>query len=217
MRTDSYLHKGRRKKLVEKLIERGITDINVLNTIEQIPRHFFLDSAFEQHAYEDKPFSIGEGQTISQPYTVAFQTQLLNVKKGDKILEVGTGSGYQASVLSVLNAEVFTIEYNKNLYFKTKKLIKELKYKKIHCFLGDGSKGLEEHAPYDKIIVTAGATEEIPIPLLKQLKVGGVLVIPTGDEKSQKMMRIFKNENEYQTEMFENFQFVPLRGEFGWK
>jgi protein-L-isoaspartate(D-aspartate) O-methyltransferase len=213
---DSYRHKGQRKELVKIIRQKGIKNEAVLNAINTLPRHFFFDSALDSHAYEDKAFPIGEGQTISQPYTVAFQTALLNIKPGDKVLEIGTGSGYQAAILHLLGAEVHTIEYQKKLFDRTKKFMAKLGIN-LHFYFGDGSKGIPEHAPYDKILVTAGAPV-VPNSLLKQLKVGGILVIPVGDRKTQKMMKLTKiTDTKIEQEEFDNFAFVPLLGMEGWK
>lgn len=213
---DSYRHKGQRRELVNVIRKKGIKDEAVLNAINAIPRHFFFDSALHSHAYEDKAFPIGEGQTISQPYTVAFQTELLEVKRGDKILEIGTGSGYQAAVLYLLEAEVHTIEYQPKLFERTKKFLPRLGVK-VKFYQGDGSKGLPAKAPFDKIIVTAGAPV-VPNELLKQLKIGGVLVIPVGDRNTQKMMKLTKvTESKILQEEYDNFAFVPLLGSGGWK
>ena len=191
-------------------------DRRVLNAIGTIPRHFFFDSALHSHAYEDKAFPIGEGQTISQPFTVAFQTELLAVEPGDKVLEIGTGSGYQAAILYILGAEVHTIEYNKKLFHKTKKFLPKIGIK-VNFYHGDGSQGLPEQAPFDKIIVTAGAPV-VPTSLLQQLKVGGILVIPIGDRKSQRMVKfIKKTEKQIVHESYSNFSFVPLLGKEGWE
>ncbi|MDN5213961.1 protein-L-isoaspartate(D-aspartate) O-methyltransferase [Fulvivirgaceae bacterium BMA12] len=213
---DSYRHKGLRRALVKKLKAKGIQDERVLEAINTVPRHFFLDTAFLEKSYEDIAFPIEEGQTISQPYTVAFQTQLLEVDRGDKILEIGTGSGYQCCILLELGATVFTIEYNQRLSHKARALLHKMGYRpKFIC--GDGSKGLAAFAPFDKILVTAGAPI-VPQTLKDQLKVGGYLVIPVGDHKSQKMLRITRlSETEYEEESFQNFKFVPLLGEYGWK
>ncbi|WP_200979168.1 protein-L-isoaspartate(D-aspartate) O-methyltransferase [Echinicola sp. 20G] len=212
---DSYIHKGQRKSLVKILERKGIMDKKVLDAIGTVPRHFFFDSALHSHAYEDKAFPIGEGQTISQPFTVAFQTELLQVNPGDKILEIGTGSGYQAAILYLLGAEVHTIEYNKKLYEKTKKFLPKIGIN-LNFYHGDGSLGLTEKAPFDKIIVTAGAPV-VPNSLLKQLKIGGILVIPVGDRNSQKMMKLVKKTARQVTqEAYDNFAFVPLLGEEGW-
>lgn len=206
---DTYKHKGMRKQLAEMVGNKGISDIRIIEAIGKIPRHFFLDSSFENFAYQDVPFPIGSGQTISQPYTVAFQTQLLEVKKGEKVLEVGTGSGYQACVLLELGAKVFTIERQKKLFDKTKLLMEDLGYLP-KMFFGDGYKGLPTFAPFDKILVTAGA-KETPTDLLKQLKINGIMVIPVGDDDSQRMIKIVrKSEQEYIRTEHGNFAFVPL-------
>ena len=213
---DTYKHKGMRKLLIKEVAAKGIKDQRVLEAMMILPRHFFFDDIFVTHAYEDKAFPIGQGQTISQPYTVAFQTEQLEIKPGDKILEIGTGSGYQAAILLELGADVYTIEYNKVLYEKTKLFLPQLGYKP-RFFLGDGSKGLPEYAPYDGIIVTAGAPS-LPQDLVKQLKVGGKLIIPVGNNKTQVMYRLTKvAENKISKKAFNNFSFVPLRGEKGWK
>ena len=212
---DSYIHKGQRKALVDTIKRKGIRDEAVLQAINTFPRHFFFDSALHSHAYEDKAFPIGEGQTISQPYTVAFQTELLQVQVGDKVLEIGTGSGYQAAILYLLGANVHSIEYNRNLHLKAKQFLPKLGIK-IKFYLGDGSKGLSEQAPFDKIIVTAGAPA-VPEALMDQLKIGGTLVIPVGDRTSQKMLRLTKHsDQQFSQEEFDNFSFVPLLGEEGW-
>jgi len=208
-REDNYRHQGLRRKLVESVKQKGITDENVLKAMGDLPRHFFLDSSFLEYAYQDKPFSIGWGQTISQPYTVAFQSQLLNIKKGEKILEIGTGSGYQACVLLLMGAKVFTIERMRPLYMKTKSLLAELNYNP-RLFYGDGYKGLQAYAPFDKILVTAGAPE-IPEALKMQLKIGGLLVIPVGDGDIQEMIRITRiSDTDFMSEKFGTFRFVPL-------
>lgn len=207
---DTFRHKGMRKKLVDIIKQKGISDQRILEAIGKIPRHFFLDSSFLEFAYEDKPFPIGSGQTISQPYTVAFQTELLEIKTGDKVLEIGSGSGYQASVLSELGAKVYTIERQKKLYLKTKSYLPTIGYRQIKCFYGDGYKGLEAFAPYDKILITAAAPE-IPQKLIDQLKVGGYLIIPLGDGDVQTMIRYTKLKNgELKKEEFGSFRFVPL-------
>jgi protein-L-isoaspartate(D-aspartate) O-methyltransferase len=212
---DSYKAKGLRRQLVKEIEGKGIKSATVLSAIGKMPRHVFFDSIFLEHAYEDKAFPIGEKQTISQPYTVAFQTELLNVSKGDKILEIGTGSGYQAAILLELGAEVFTIEYNQKLFQKTMDFLPKLGYNP-HFFQGDGSLGLPKHAPYDSIVVTAGAPN-IPDTLIKQLKIGGVLVIPVGDQKQQKMIAIKKlSQNKASKKEFSHFSFVPLLGKDGW-
>ncbi|WP_114778872.1 protein-L-isoaspartate(D-aspartate) O-methyltransferase [Botryobacter ruber] len=215
MQTDLYRHKGMRRALVKQLREKGIRDERVLAAIEAVPRHFFFEGAFLEQAYEDKAFPIGEGQTISQPYTVAFQSELLKLKPTDKVLEIGTGSGYQCSVLLQITPHVYTIEYNRPLYEKAKRFFKA-HHLHPHTFHGDGSEGLPGYGPYDKIIVTAGAPG-IPKSLVKQLKPDGILVIPVGDEKSQKMLRITRTgENDFTKEEFSNFKFVPLLGKSGW-
>mgnify|MGYP001373538871 FL=1 len=206
---DSYKHKGLRNKLVEELINKGIKDLSVLDAIANVPRHLFMDSGFIDHAYQDKAFPIGSGQTISQPFTVAFQTELLNVKKGDKILEIGTGSGYQAAVLCEIGAKVFTIERIKELYRKTSIFLPSINYRPKKMIYGDGYIGYVEESPYDGIIVTAGASE-IPEKLFTQLKIGGRLVVPIGAEVQKMVLYIKKAENEYEIKDFGDFQFVPL-------
>lgn len=213
---DSYKHRGMRKQLVREVASKGIKSEQVLAAIGKVPRHFFFEPIFDIHAYEDKAFPIGEGQTISQPYTVAFQTELLNVQPGHKILEIGTGSGYQATVLLELGAKVFTIEYQKKLYEKVRKFLPQIGYQ-AKFFQGDGSKGMPDHAPYHGIIVTAGAPS-VPDELIKQLKIGGRLVIPVGDNKRQKMILIEKiSRTKISQKEFPYFSFVPLLGEKGWK
>ncbi|HRE66911.1 MAG TPA: protein-L-isoaspartate(D-aspartate) O-methyltransferase [Cyclobacteriaceae bacterium] len=212
---DNYKQRGLRNKLVKKLREKGISNDAVLAAIAKVPRHAFFDDALLNHAYEDKAFPIGEGQTISQPYTVAFQTEKLDVKPGDKVLEIGTGSGYQAAVLVEMGAKVYTIEYNKKLYERTREFLPGLGYRPFF-FYGDGSKGIPAKAPYDKIIVTAGAPV-VPTALTDQLNENGVLIIPVGDRESQKMLRITKTNGKLKKEEYDNFAFVPLLGEQGWK
>ncbi len=207
---DTYRHKGLRKKLVAILIEKGITDNNVLDAVNNIPRHFFLDSAFDEIAYEDRAFPISEGQTISQPYTVAYQTQLLQVKTGEKILEIGTGSIYQASVLAEMGTKVFTIERQKNLFEKTKQFIFKTKYPNLKFFYGDGFEGLPTYAPFDKVLITAAAPF-VPPKLIEQLKTGGKMIIPVDEGSLQRMLRLTKNaDGSYEEEVFQNFSFVPM-------
>lgn len=207
---DTYQHKGLRKQLVQVLRDKGITDENVLNAINNIPRHYFLDSAFDKIAYEDRAFPIGEGQTISQPYTVAYQTQLLNVKPNEKVLEIGTGSVYQASVLAEIGARVFTIERQKKLYDKHKSFVFRNKYPNIKFFYGDGFEGLPTYAPFDKVIITAAAPF-IPPKLVSQMKVGGQMVIPVDEENGQRMLRITKMpDGSLKEESFDLFSFVPM-------
>ncbi len=208
--TDTYQHKGLRKRLAVQLREKGIKDENVLQAIENIPRHFFLDSAFDKIAYEDRAFPIGEGQTISQPYTVAYQTELLQIKKGMKVLEIGTGSVYQASVLSEMGARVYTIERQKKLFEKNKTFIFKTKYPNIKFFYGDGFEGLPSFAPFDRIIITAAAPL-IPPKLLGQLKLGGHMILPLDEGTMQRMLRVTKSsESEYLEEYFDYFSFVPM-------
>ncbi len=213
---DTYQHKGFRKRLVELLREKGITDEKVLTAINNIPRHFFLDSAFDKIAYEDRAFPIAEGQTISQPYTVAYQTQLLEVKQFDKILEIGTGSVYQASVLAEMGATVYTIERQKKLFEHNKKFIFKQKYPNIKFFYGDGFEGLPTYAPFDKVIITAAAPY-IPPRLIDQLKTGGKMVIPVDAGDFQRMLRLTKEpDGTMSEESFNNFSFVPmLKGKNG--
>lgn len=212
---DNYREKGARKKLVEVLKERGISDLKVLKAIGKIPRHFFFDETFWNQAYRDIAFPIGDGQTISQPYTVAYQTELLHIQKGDKVLEIGTGSGYQTCILMEMGAEVYTIERQENIYNRTIRVLPGMGYH-AKFFLGDGSKGIEAHAPYAKIIVTAGAPF-VPEVLLKQLKIGGILVIPVGDENSQKMITVIRvSESEFDRIELDTFRFVPLVGDQAW-
>jgi len=206
---DSLRHQGMRKKLVDGLKIKGIRDEQVLAAIGKVPRHLFMESTFINFAYKDQAFPIGAGQTISQPYTVAIQTQLLQLQKNDKVLEVGTGSGYQAAVLIEMGARVFTIERQKELYQKVQAFLPEIGYRPA-CFLGDGYKGLPNFAPFDKILVTAGAPY-IPEDLKLQLKIGGRLVIPVGNEKRQEMYVVKRiSEDEFKTEKHGGFVFVPL-------
>jgi len=212
---DNYREKGARKKLVLELKVNGITDEKVLEAIAKVKRHYFFDETFWAQAYLDKAFPIGEGQTISNPYTVAYQSELLHIQKGDKVLEIGTGCGYQTCVLLELGAKVFTIERQEKLYDRTKQVLPHIGYQPSF-FLGDGSKGIVEHAPYDKIIVTAGAPL-VPQILLRQLKIGGILVIPVGDEKEQKMVTVIRvGENDFDKIVLDTFRFVPLLGEQAW-
>jgi protein-L-isoaspartate(D-aspartate) O-methyltransferase len=207
---DQYRHKGLRKKLVEELREKGITDEQVLDAINKIPRHFFLESAFDNIAYIDKAYPIGEGQTISQPYTVAYQTQLLQCKSFNKVLEIGTGSGYQAAVLAALGMQVFTIERQKKLFDANRSFGYLQKMSNIKCFYGDGFEGLPTYAPFDKIIITAAAPH-IPDKLLQQLKVGGVMVIPLNEGDKQRMLRITRNaDSSYTEQKYDEFSFVPM-------
>ncbi|HLG40346.1 MAG TPA: protein-L-isoaspartate(D-aspartate) O-methyltransferase [Chitinophagaceae bacterium] len=207
---DTYRHKGLRRKLVDTVRSKGITDEKVLEAIGNIPRHFFLDSAFDEVAYEDRAFPIGEEQTISQPYTVAYQTQLLEVKPFEKVLEIGTGSAYQAVVLALVGAQVYTIERQKKLFDKNKGFSFLKKYPNIKFFYGDGYEGLPTYAPFDKVLITAAA-KEIPQKLIDQLKPGGMMVIPLGAGEVQRMMRITKLPNgALKEEVFDNFSFVPM-------
>jgi protein-L-isoaspartate(D-aspartate) O-methyltransferase len=209
---DSYRHKGLRKKLVEVVKGKGITDEKVLAAIENIPRHFFLDSAFDEVAYEDRAFPISSGQTISQPYTVAYQTQLLEIKPFMKVLEIGTGSVYQASVLAEMGAQVFTIERQKKIFESNKKFSYIKKYPNIKFFYGDGYEGLPTYAPFDRVLITAAAPD-IPQKLVAQLKRGGMMVIPVGTGNTQTMKRITKQEDgSLKEEAFDLFSFVPMLG-----
>jgi len=214
MLEDGYKQRGLRNKLVKILQNKGIKDSRVLAAINKVPRHFFFENALLEHAYQDKAFPIGEGQTISQPYTVAFQTEKLEIKAGDKVLEIGTGSGYQACILLELGAKVYTIEYNRILFEKTREFLPLMGYRP-YFFHGDGSKGLPAKAPFDRIVVTAGAPV-VPVALLDQLAEGGFLVIPVGDRERQVMVRIHKKNGKFTKEEFANFAFVPLLGEQGW-
>lgn len=208
--TDSFRHKGLRKQLVESIRKKGIADRQVLQAIEKLPRHFFFDSSFLEYAYEDKPFPIGAGQTISQPYTVAFQTMLLEVVKGDRVLEIGTGSGYQACILAEMGAKVFTIERHKILYTRTSRLLPALGYHSVKTFYGDGYKGLPAYAPFDRILITAAAPA-IPEQLIEQLRPGGILVIPLGPDDIQTMTVLVKNaDGGYQKSEHGSFRFVPM-------
>ena len=206
---DSFKHKGLRNKLVLDLKTKGIKDDSVLEAVKSVPRHLFMDSGFLDHAYQDKAFPIASGQTISQPFTVAFQTELLNVKKDHKILEIGTGSGYQAAILCHMGAKVYTIERIKELFRKTSVFLPSINYRPKKMIYGDGYLGYSEEAPYDSIIVTAGASE-IPEKLINQLKIGGRMVIPVGDEV-QKMKLVTKlSESDFETKVFGDFLFVPM-------
>ncbi|MFN8405869.1 MAG: protein-L-isoaspartate(D-aspartate) O-methyltransferase [Sphingobacteriaceae bacterium] len=212
---DNYKEQGARKKLIKLLRDKGISDEHVLTAMEKVPRHFFFDQTFWTQAYKDIAFPIGEGQTISQPYTVAYQTELLHVEPGDKVLEIGTGSGYQTCILLELGAKVYTIERQENLFERAKQVLPKIGYQ-ANFFLGDGSKGISEYAPFNKILVTAGAPF-VPETLLKQLKIGGILVIPVGDEQSQKMLTILRvSENDYERIELDTFRFVPLIGDKAW-
>ena len=212
---DTYRHKGLRKELAVQLRDKGITDRNVLSAIETVPRHLFFGNDtifFETHAYEDKAFPIGEGQTISQPYTVAFQSEALQINHGEKVLEIGTGSGYQAAVLVTMGVKVFSIERHRKLYERTKPLLEKLGYSNIKCFFGDGFEGMPSYGPYDKIIITAAAPE-LPKKLLPQLAIGGKMVLPFGNETDCTMLRITKHgEGQYSEEVLtaKPFAFVPM-------
>lgn len=207
---DTWQHKGLRNKLVAILRDKGISDEKVISAIQNIPRHFFLDSAFDKIAYEDRAFPIGEGQTISQPYTVAYQSQLLEIKPYDKVLEIGTGSMYQAVVLAEMGAKVYTIERQKKLYEHNKAFLLRSKYPNIKYFYGDGFEGLPTYAPFDKIIITAAAPF-IPPKLIAQLKTGGKMVVPVDEGPHQRMLRITKLANgDFEEEAFDNFSFVPM-------
>ena len=207
---DSYRHKGLRKKLIDSIRDKGIADERVLTAMMNIPRHYFLDTALEHIAYQDRAFPIGEGQTISQPYTVAYQTQLLEIAAYEKVLEIGTGSAYQAMVLAEIGANVFTIERQKKLFDLTKTFVLRNKYPNIKFFYGDGFEGLPTFAPFDKILITAAAPF-IPPKLIEQLKPGGKMVLPLEDNGKQKMVRITKNaESALEEENFSDFSFVPM-------
>ncbi len=206
---DSFKHKGLRKKLIQTIKSKGINNTNVLSAIGKVPRHLFMDSGFIDHAYQDKAFPIGADQTISQPFTVAFQTELLEVNKGDKVLEVGTGSGYQAAVLCELGANVFSIERQGELYKKVVNFLPSINYYPKKIVYGDGYKGLKEEAPFDSIIVTAGAPFA-PKTLLNQLKIGGRLVIPVGENIQVMTLYVRVSEKKFNMKEFGEFQFVPL-------
>lgn len=206
---DNYRHKGMRRNLVEVLKGKGITDAKVLDVINKVPRHFFLDLAFVNQAYSDVAFQIGAGQTISQPYTVAFQTQLLNIEKRSKVLEIGTGSGYQTALLCEMGAKVYSIERQRELYLKTRPLLDQLGYP-VKLFFGDGYKGQSTYAPYDRILITCGAPF-VPDALVEQLKPGGMMVIPLGEGDTQIMTRVTKKiDGELEIEKFGRFSFVPM-------
>lgn len=208
--------KQRRQRLVETLADKGIKDKRVLEAFNMVPRHIFVDTALQDRAYKDTALPIGKEQTISQPYTVARQTELLEVKPGEKVLEIGTGSGYQAAILCELGAEVYTVERHKELYQKARSMLRELGYS-VRAKLGDGTMGWSAYAPYDAIVVTAGAPV-VPEDLVDQLALNGRLVVPVGDDKRQEMIRIIKiREDEYEEEHFSDFKFVPLIGKKGWQ
>ncbi len=216
MLKDTYRHKGLRRQLAAQLKEKGIESAEVLKAIEAVPRHLFLDNAFLEFAYQDKAFPIGSGQTISQPYTVAFQTELLELRQGEKVLEIGTGSGYQTSVLLEMGVKVWTIERQKALFDKTKGLLQSIGYdNNVKFFYGDGYKGLPSFAPFDKIIITAGAPV-IPNDLLDQLKVGGFMVIPLGVEVQIMTLLIKTAPNKFEKVEYGEFRFVPLLGDKEW-
>jgi len=206
---DTFKHKGLRQQLVDGIESKGIKDKNVLKAIGKVPRHLFMDSGFLDHSYQDKAFPIAADQTISQPFTVAYQTELLQVKKGDKVLEIGTGSGYQAAILCELGAKVYSIERQLELFKRTSKFLPKLGYGVKKFIFGDGYKGLEEEAPFDSIVVTAGAPF-VPKPLLSQLKIGGRLVIPVGDNVQTMTLLIRKDIKEFEKHEFDKFRFVPL-------
>ena len=206
---DSFKHKGKRKKLIAALNEMGIDDDRILKAFDQVPRHFFLDLAFDEQAYTNMAFQIGSGQTISHPFTVAFQTQLLELSKGEKVLEIGSGSGFQTCILAALGVKVFSIERHKELHRKAKSMVDYFRFP-VRLFFGDGYQGKKAYAPYDRILVTCGAPE-IPNELLQQLKNGGILVIPVGDGAEQKMLKIKKDLNgQISQEEYGTFKFVPM-------
>lgn len=206
---DTAKHQGLRNQLAAVLGQKGITDKNVLEAIKKVPRHLFLNSSFEDYAYQDKAFPIGAGQTISQPYTVAFQSQLLEVQKDHKVLEIGTGSGYQTAVLCAMGAKVYSVERQNELFKTTSLLLPKLGIRPKHLSFGDGYKGLPNYGPFDSIIVTAGAPL-IPKPLMSQLKVGGRLVIPVGEDPQIMTLLVRKNETQFEKHEFGEFRFVPL-------
>ncbi len=212
---DSYKHKGMREKLIRSLIEKGLKDEAVIAAMRKVPRHAFVESAFTEAAYEDRPLPIGDGQTISQPLTVAFQSSMLALKPGMKVLEIGTGSGYQAAVLCEMGAKVFSIERIKVHHAKAAALLDDMGYK-LRLKWGDGSQGWTQYAPYDRILVTA-ASPSVPEALKKQLSIGGMLIIPVGDMEMQQMAIVTrKADNEWEIVKNGNYQFVPLLGKFGW-
>lgn len=214
--TNNPKFKQRRGRLVNTLAEKGIKDERILEAFNMVPRHVFVDTALQDRAYKDTALPIGKDQTISQPYTVARQTELLEVKPGEKVLEIGTGSGYQAAILCELGAEVYTIERHKELYEKARSIVRELGYS-VRFKLGDGTVGWSAYAPYDAIVVTAGAPV-VPEDLVDQLSLNGRLVVPVGDEKRQEMIRIIKiRKDEYEEEHYSDFKFVPLIGKKGWQ
>ena len=206
---DTFKHKGMRQQLVDVLIKKGIKDEKVLNAIGEIPRHLFMDSGFLDHAYQDKAFPIAANQTISQSYTVAFQSELLQIQPGDKVLEIGTGSGYQTAVLCLLGAKVYSIERQQKLFKKTSQFLPKLGYRAKKLIFGDGYKGLQEEAPFKSIIVTAGAPF-VPNPLLAQLDIGGRLVIPVGSDVQTMTLFIRKDAKSFEKHEFGDFRFVPL-------
>ena len=206
---DTFKHQGKRKILIAELVEMGIKNKDILEAFNAIPRHFFLDLAFDEQAYTNMAFQIGSGQTISHPYTVAFQTDLLELKKGEKVLEIGSGSGFQTCILCKLGAKVFSIERHRELFMKAKQMVGFFNFS-AKMYFGDGYKGNLSYAPYDKILVTCGAPE-IPNELIKQLKIGGIMIIPVGEGKEQKMLKIIKTqETEYSIQEFGTFKFVPM-------
>ena len=209
---DSFKHKGLRQKLVENLILKGIKNEAVLEAIRKVPRHWFMDSSFLDHAYQDKAFPIAANQTISQPYTVAYQTELLEVEANHKVLEIGTGSGYQTAVLCLLKAEVYSIERQLELFKKTSLFLPKIGYVAKRLIFGDGYKGLKPDAPFDRILVTAGAPF-VPKPLLAQLKVGGRLVIPVGDREQVMSVFVRTSQKSFKKQEFGNFKFVPMLGD----
>ncbi|MFT4682439.1 MAG: protein-L-isoaspartate(D-aspartate) O-methyltransferase [Flavobacteriales bacterium] len=209
---DTAKHKGNRRLLVEVIKNKGVKDEVVLNAMLQVPRHLFMNSAFERQAYEDKAFRIGAGQTISQPYTVGFQSQLLDISKGMKVLEIGTGSGYQAAVLHAMGAKVYSVERQKELFDHTKQLLPGLGFR-VKCFYGDGYAGLPSFAPFDRVIITAGAPM-IPEALVQQLKIGGIMVIPISKDEEEVMTTVLKRaDGSIETREHGTFRFVPMLGD----